>query len=74
MPMEYTMAIFGSSFNLGEIISKQLSIIILQAQTPKDGEAPTFHMDSYFLDVICERNVFAGMNMSWHVVKLPVHV
>jgi hypothetical protein len=33
-----------------------------------------FHMASYLLDVICARNVFVGMNLSWHFVKLPVHV
>jgi hypothetical protein len=46
----------------------------LQAQTPKDGEAPAFYMASYLLDVIYARNVFASMNLSWHVVDLPVHV
>jgi hypothetical protein len=33
-----------------------------------------FHMASYLLDMIYARNVFAGMNLSWHVVELPVHV
>jgi hypothetical protein len=74
MPLAYTVAISGSSFNWGAIISKQLSINILQAQTPKDGETSVFYMASYLLDVICVRNVFAGMNLSWHVVELPVHV
>jgi hypothetical protein len=46
----------------------------LQAQTPKEGEAPTFHMASYLLDVICTRNVFTSMNLSWHVTELLVHV
>jgi hypothetical protein len=63
MPLAYTMAISGSSFNLGAIISKQLSINILQAQTPKYGETSILHMESYMLDVICGRNVFAGMNL-----------
>jgi hypothetical protein len=31
MPLSYTIAIFESSFNWGNIISKQLSINILQA-------------------------------------------
>ena len=31
-------------------------------------------MASYLLDVMCARNVFAGMNLSWHVTELPVHV
>jgi hypothetical protein len=70
MPLAYTVAISGSSFNWGAIISKQLSINILQAQTPKDGETPIFYMASYLLDVICARNIFAGMNLSWHVVEL----
>jgi hypothetical protein len=65
---------FGSSFNWGAIISKQLSINLLQAQTPKEGEVPIFYMASYLLDVICARNVFAGMNLSWHIVEFPVHV
>jgi hypothetical protein len=59
---------------LGRIISKQLSICVQQAQTPKEGEAPTFYMASYLLDVMCTRNVFADMNLSWHVAELPVHV
>jgi hypothetical protein len=67
------MAIFGSSFNWGEIISKKLSTNILQAQSPKEGEAPAFHMASYLLDVIHARNFFAGMNLRWHITKIPVH-
>jgi hypothetical protein len=31
-------------------------------------------MDSYLLDVICARNVFADMNLSWHVAELSVHI
>jgi len=63
MPLEYTMTISKSRFNWGAIISKQLSTNILQAQTPKDGEASAFHMASYLLDVIYARNIFAGMNL-----------
>jgi hypothetical protein len=74
MPLAYTVAIIGSSFNWGEIISKQLSICVQQAQTSKEGEAPTFYMASYLLDVMCARNVFAGMNLRWHVAELPIHV
>jgi hypothetical protein len=33
-----------------------------------------FHMASYLLDVICARNIFTGMNLSWHVAELPMHV
>jgi hypothetical protein len=74
MPLAYTVAISKSRFNWGAIIFKQLSICVLQAQMPKEGEAPTFHMALYLLDVICVRNVFIGMNLSWHVAELPVHV
>jgi hypothetical protein len=74
MPLAYTVAIFGSSFKWGEIISKQLSISVQQAQTSKEGEAPTFHMALYLLDVICMMNVFVGMNLRWHVAELHVHV
>jgi hypothetical protein len=74
MPLAYTVAISGTSFNWGTIISKQLSTCILQAQQPKEGETPAFYMASYLLDVICARNVFAGMNLSWHASELPVHV
>jgi len=41
---------------------------------PKEGEAPSFYMASYLLDVIFTRNVFIGMNLSWHVAELLVHV
>jgi hypothetical protein len=74
MPLAYTVAISGRSFNWGAIISKQLSINLSQAQTPKEGEVLTFYMASYLLDVICARNIFAGMNLSWHIFELPVHV
>jgi hypothetical protein len=74
MSLAYTVAIFGSDFNWGAIISKQLSIYIQQAQTPKEGETPAFYMDSYLLDVMCTRNIFADMNLSWHVIELPVHI
>jgi hypothetical protein len=74
MPLTYTVVIFGSSLNWRSIIFKQLSTNIFQAQTPNDGETPSFHMLSYLLDVICARNIFAGMNLCWHVVELSVHV
>jgi hypothetical protein len=41
---------------------------------PKEGEAPTFYMASYLLDAMCARNIFADMNIRWHVANLPVHV
>ena len=72
--MEYTIEIVGCNFNWGEIISKQLSICVQQAQAPKEGEAPTFYMDSYLLDFMCARNIFTSMNPRFHVVYLPVHV
>jgi hypothetical protein len=65
---------YGSVFNWGAIISKQLSIRVEQAKKPKAGEVPTFFMASYLLDVVCARNVFPGLGLSWHVLKLPVHV
>jgi hypothetical protein len=40
----------------------------------KEGEAPTIYMTSYMLDVMCPRNIFAGMNLSWHVAELLVHI
>jgi hypothetical protein len=74
MPLAYTIAIIGCSFNWGEIISKQLSTCVQQAQTSKEGEAPMFYMASYLLDVLCSRNVFADMNLRWHVAELTIHI
>ena len=74
MPLAYTIDIFGSNFYWRAIISKKLSICIQQAQTPKEGEIPTFYMESYFLDVMCARNIFADMNLIRHVTELSVHV
>jgi hypothetical protein len=74
MPLAYMVAISGRGFNWGAIISKQLSICIQQAQTLKEGETPSFYMDSYLLDVICARNSFSRMNLSWHASELLVHV
>jgi hypothetical protein len=74
MHLEYTVAILGSIFNWGSIISKQLSTNILQSLTPEDGEMPTFHMASCLLDVVCARNVFSCINMSWNLEELPVHL
>jgi hypothetical protein len=74
MPLSYTIAIFVRGFNWGAISSKQLSICIQQDHTLKEGETPSLYMDSYLLDVICARKVFAGINLSWHVSELPVHI
>jgi hypothetical protein len=74
MPLAYTVAIVGSSFNWGELISKQFSIYVKQVQMPKEGGAPTFYMALYLLDVMCARNVFADMNLRWHVAEIRVHV
>jgi hypothetical protein len=61
IPLAYTIAISGSVFNWGAIISKQLSIRVDQAHKPKAGEVPSFFMASYLLDAMCARNVFPGM-------------
>jgi len=74
MPLTFTVAILGMGFNWGDIISKQLSTCIRQAQMPKEGETPSFYMASYMLDVICAMNVFFGMNLNWHSSELLVHV
>jgi len=74
MPLAYTMAISRSSFKWGAIISKKLSIYIQQAQMRKEGETPTFYMDSYLLDVMCARNIFVGMNLRWQVAEVLIHV
>jgi hypothetical protein len=74
MPLVYMVAISEISFKWGAIISKQLITCIQQAQTPKEGETPSLYMDFYLLDVICARNAFAGMNLSWHTSELLVHV
>jgi hypothetical protein len=68
------VAISKSSFNWGDIISKKLSICIQQAQTPKERETSAFYMASYLLDAMCARNIFSGMNLSWHVAEIPVQV
>jgi hypothetical protein len=47
---------------------------VQQAQVLKEGEALMFYMASYLLDIMCARNLFASMNMSWHVAKLLVHI
>ena len=31
-------------------------------------------MVSYFLDVMCARNVFVSMNLSWHIAEILIHV
>jgi hypothetical protein len=74
MPFAYTVVIIGCNFNWGEIISKKLSICVQQDKASKEGEAPTFYMASYLLDVMCARNVFTAMNLRWHVAKILVHV
>jgi hypothetical protein len=74
IPLAYTVVIIRCSFNWGEIISKQMSICVQQAQASKEGEAPTFYMASYLLDVMCDKNIFVGINLRWHVANLPFHV
>jgi hypothetical protein len=56
--LAYTMEISGSGFNSGAIFSKQLSINILKAKTPKYGETSFFYMASYILDVIYAIRIF----------------
>jgi hypothetical protein len=72
MPIAYNVAVSGSTFNWRAIISKQLSTRIEQAQNPNLGDVPSFYMASYSLDVICARNIFSRMGLSWHVSELPI--
>jgi hypothetical protein len=45
--------LLGKMFNWGDIITKQLSSRIEQAQNPQPSEVPSFYMASYLLDVMC---------------------
>jgi hypothetical protein len=40
----------------------------------KEGEAPTFYMALYLLNVMCTRNVFIEMNLRWNVVEIPIYI
>jgi len=31
-------------------------------------------MASYLLDVMCAKNIFVNMNLSWHASEIPVHI
>jgi hypothetical protein len=64
----------GSTFNWGDIISKQLRTKLEEVQNPKPKETLAFYMASYLLDVICARNVFPGLSLSWHISEVHVHV
>jgi hypothetical protein len=74
LPLSYIVVVSGRHFNWGAIISNKSSICIQQAHTPKKGETPSFWMDLYLLDIMCARNVFVGMKLSWHASELLVHV
>jgi hypothetical protein len=62
------------NFNWGSIIFKELSTCIRKAQVPNEGDTPAFYMDSYFLDIVCTKNAFSGMNLNWHSSELLIHV
>jgi hypothetical protein len=74
IPLPYIVVIARRIFNWGAMILKLLSIYVQHAQKLKEGEAPTFYMALYLLIVMCARNVFAGMNLRWHVADLLNHV
>jgi len=65
IPLAYAIAMQGKRFNQGAIISKQLSTVIEQTHNPKPGVVPSFHMTSYLFDVVCAKNVFPGLSLSW---------
>ena len=35
---------------------------------------PTFYMDSYLLEFLCDAHIFVGTNFSWYISKALVHV
>jgi hypothetical protein len=74
MPLAYTMGNVRWCVQLGCHHSKETQHRIDQAQNPEPGEVPSFYMASYLLDVVCAWNVFAEMNLSWHVFEFHVHV
>jgi len=51
-----------------------MSMCIEQDQTSKEGETLAFYMASYLLDVMCAKNIFVDVNLSWHVIELLVHI
>jgi hypothetical protein len=61
-------------FKLGSDNFIIIDMCIQQDQTLKEVKDPSFHMASYLLIVIYARNVFANMNLRWHVAELLVHV
>jgi hypothetical protein len=74
MPLVYIVAITKSGFNWGKKIYNQMSMCIEQDQTSKEGETLSFYMASYLLDVMCAKNIFVDVNLSWHVIELLVHI
>jgi hypothetical protein len=49
-------------------------IEMAQKAKSKPGVVPTFFMASYLKDVVFEINIFLGINLSWHMYELTVHV
>jgi hypothetical protein len=71
MPLAYTVAISGRVFNWAAIISKKLIIFIQHAQTSKEGETPSFYMDSYLFDAIYAKNAFAENELELACLRTP---
>jgi hypothetical protein len=60
----------GKKFNSGAIILKKVSIKIGQAQKLELEEISTFHIVSFWFDVLCAKNTFLGLSL---IVKYLNH-
>jgi hypothetical protein len=58
------------------ILSNQLNIMIERVHEDKENPSvtPTFYMALYLLDVLCNTNIFACINFSWHYLEAHVHL
>jgi hypothetical protein len=68
------VAISGSIFNWGHHHFKTIEYQSRASSKTESRRSALLFMASYLLDVICARNIFPGMGLSWHVSELLFHV
>jgi hypothetical protein len=61
MPLIYFCANVGASFNWADILSKNLKNAISAITQAQPGNFPSFHMDSYLLEIMCIAHKYPNM-------------
>jgi hypothetical protein len=74
IPLIYYRTGEGSTSDLAEILSTNLTKSIVGVKNTKPRNFPNFHMSLYLLDIMCVVHQYPKMGWAWILKNLAIHI